>query len=55
MEFRARDMAMQMLTVAMLLWPVRAWLIEFPAAPVGLALGFAIGLGNACRWKLGPR
>lgn len=51
----ARDTAMQMLAMAMLLWPVERWLWDFPVAPVGLALGFVIGLGNALRWKLGAR
>jgi len=54
-EHRARDTAMQMLAVAVLLWPVRAWLWEFPVAPVGLAVGFVVGLGNVLRWKTGPR
>jgi len=45
-----KDLGMQVVAVAIFADAVRMWLCDYPVAPVGVGLGFVIGVGNGLRW-----
>ena len=49
-ETRARDLGMHLVALIIVFSAIDRWLVHLPSAPVGLATGSLVGVGNVLLW-----